>query len=48
MISPAAVEEYGDDVGSNPVGTGAYVFEEWSRGEEIVMTRNENYWGGKS
>ena len=45
MISPAAVEEYGDDVGSNPVGTGPYIFQEWSRGEEIVMTKNEDYWG---
>ncbi|MFN2341273.1 MAG: glutathione ABC transporter substrate-binding protein [Halanaerobium sp.] len=45
MISPAAVEEHGDEVGSQPVGTGPFVFEEWSRGEEIVMSRNDDYWG---
>jgi peptide/nickel transport system substrate-binding protein len=28
-----------------PVGTGPYQLENWERGSEIVMTRNENYWG---
>jgi peptide/nickel transport system substrate-binding protein len=29
----------------NPVGTGAYMLSEWDKGNQIVMTRNENYWG---
>ena len=45
MISPAAVEEYGDDVGSNPVGTGKFKFEGWTRGESVIMSRNDDYWG---
>ncbi len=45
MISPEAVEEYGDEISMNPVGTGPFVFESWTRGEEIVVSRNENYWG---
>ncbi|MGM0421303.1 MAG: glutathione ABC transporter substrate-binding protein [Bacillota bacterium] len=45
IISPAAVEKYGDDVGSNPVGTGKFKFEGWSRGESIIMSRNDDYWG---
>ena len=45
MISPAAVERYGDDVGSNPVGTGKFKFEGWSRGEAVIMSRNDDYWG---
>ncbi len=45
MVSPNAVEEYGDDFGMNPVGTGPFVFEEWSRGERVVLSRNDNYWG---
>ncbi|MGM0420839.1 MAG: glutathione ABC transporter substrate-binding protein [Bacillota bacterium] len=45
MISPAAVEEYGDDVGSNPVGTGPFTFEGWSRGEAVILERNDDYWG---
>ncbi len=32
---------------SNPVGSGPYVFEKWEVGREIVLTRNENYWGPK-
>jgi peptide/nickel transport system substrate-binding protein len=32
---------------SNPVGSGPYVFEKWETGKEIVLRRNENYWGQK-
>jgi len=32
---------------SNPVGSGPYVFEKWDVGHEIVLNRNENYWGQK-
>ncbi len=32
---------------SNPVGSGPYVFEKWDVGQEIVLRRNENYWGYK-
>ena len=46
MISPAALEEYGEDISSNPVGTGPFVFSEWSPGEEIIVERNEKYRGG--
>ncbi|MFN2364646.1 MAG: glutathione ABC transporter substrate-binding protein [Halarsenatibacteraceae bacterium] len=45
IISPAAVEEYGDQVGSNPVGTGKFKFDGWSRGESVIMSRNDDYWG---
>ena len=27
-----------------PVGTGAFVFKEWLKGERIVLERNPNYW----
>ncbi|GAH03009.1 unnamed protein product, partial [marine sediment metagenome] len=32
---------------SNPVGSGPYVFERWDVGREIVLRRNERYWGKK-
>ena len=32
---------------SNPTGSGPYVFEKWDVGREIVLRRNENYWGSK-
>jgi len=30
---------------SNPVGSGPYVFERWDVGQQIVLRRNDNYWG---
>lgn len=32
---------------SKPVGSGPYVFEKWDVGREIVLRRNERYWGRK-
>lgn len=32
---------------SDPVGSGPYVFERWDVGREIVLRRNEHYWGKK-
>lgn len=32
---------------SNPVGSGPYMFEKWDVGQQIVLKRNENYWGHK-
>ena len=28
-----------------PIGTGPYMIQEWKRGEEIIYTKNPNYWG---
>jgi peptide/nickel transport system substrate-binding protein len=44
MISPASAEKYGDDLGANPVGTGPFVFKEWTRGSHVTLDRNPNYW----
>jgi peptide/nickel transport system substrate-binding protein len=43
MVSPTAVEKYGEDFGINPVGTGFMKFEEWVRGDHIELVRNEDY-----
>jgi len=32
---------------SNPAGSGPYLFEKWDVGNEVVLRRNENYWGRK-
>ena len=29
----------------HPTGTGPYKFESWTRDEELVLTRNDDYWG---
>jgi ABC-type transport system substrate-binding protein len=35
----------GEALFRNPVGTGPYMLSNWTVGEEIVLTRNDNYWG---
>jgi peptide/nickel transport system substrate-binding protein len=45
IASPAAVEEWGKDFVEHPVGTGPYRLESFTPGVEVVMVRNEEYWG---
>lgn len=45
IISPAALEEHGDDIAENPSGTGPFMFDERVRGERISLVRNDDYWG---
>jgi len=33
-------------VSESTVGTGPYVVESWTRGQQITMVKNPNYWGG--
>lgn len=35
----------GDALISNPIGTGPYKLEQWDRGNQLILTRNDNYWG---
>lgn len=44
MISPAAVEKHGESFGQHPVGTGPFVFKEWTPGSQIVVEKNPDYW----
>jgi len=46
MLSPAALEKYGDDIGSHPVGTGPFLFSEWVSGSYVLIKKNPNYWRG--
>ncbi|MBI4319409.1 MAG: hypothetical protein HY675_13050 [Chloroflexi bacterium] len=47
MMSPAALEKYGKDVGRNPVGTGPFVFKDWVSGDRITLEANKDYWRGR-
>lgn len=43
IVSPTAVETYGDEFGRNPVGSGPFMFESWDTGSSITLTRNPDY-----
>jgi len=42
--SPTALQKYGEDFGTNPVGTGPFKFVEWVRGDHIGMEAYSDYW----
>lgn len=44
VVPKEAVEEFGDDFGKNPVGTGAYKLAEWTLGQKLVFEKNADYW----
>ena len=44
IVSPTAVERWGEEFPDHPVGTGPFRLERWDRGERIVLVRNPRYW----
>ncbi|WP_433273322.1 ABC transporter substrate-binding protein [Pseudonocardia xinjiangensis] len=44
IISPAALQKYGDQIANNPVGAGPFVLGSWTRDSRMELTRNPNYW----
>ncbi len=46
IIAPAYCEEVGEEgMDQGPIGTGPYVLDSWTLGEQIVLVKNEAYWG---
>lgn len=45
IISPKAIAEHGDQLGQYPAGTGPFIFESWTPGDEIRLLKNDEYWG---
>ncbi len=48
ILSPKAMAEYKDQIGTHPVGTGPFIFDKWVRDDHISLIRNDSYWGGPS
>lgn len=46
MASPAAVTKYGKDYSQHPSGTGPFVLKSLTRGQQVVLTANKDYWDG--
>jgi len=57
IIAPKAktdpkIKTFGDQFNAHranraPVGTGPYKFEKWDSGRELILARNDDYWGKK-
>jgi peptide/nickel transport system substrate-binding protein len=49
MFSKSGMEAQSADAAEQkPVGTGPYRFVSWQRDGNLVLTRHDNYWGGKT
>ncbi len=48
VVSKSAAEKYGDEADQHAVGTGPYKLVSWQRDGNLVMTRNDDYWGPKA
>lgn len=47
VVSPAAVEEYGEDFGQNVVSAGPFTLGEWNLNQDITLEAFEDYWNGR-
>lgn len=48
IVPYQTIKDMGADAfGKQPVGTGAYKFDEWSPGRRVVLSANPDYFGGK-
>ncbi len=47
IASPAALKQYNNNLMEHPVGTGPYKLVAWDRGQQLILTTNEDYWGPK-
>jgi ABC-type transport system substrate-binding protein len=43
VVAREVAEKYGDDFGSNPVGTGAYRLKSWKRSSKMIFEPNPNF-----
>jgi len=48
IVSPKALQDNKNNVNQAPVGTGPYKFVKWAKDENIVLVRNDQYWGTKA
>ena len=44
VYSKANFEKYGDQAGEHPLGTAAFMLEQWDKGAKLSLVKNPNYW----
>jgi peptide/nickel transport system substrate-binding protein len=47
ILSKSGMEAQGNQSELKPIGTGPYRFQSWQRDGNLVMVRNDSYWGAK-
>jgi peptide/nickel transport system substrate-binding protein len=45
ILNPNQAKKHGKEYAQHPSGTGPFKLESWTPGEEIVLVKNEDYWG---
>ncbi|MGH7450077.1 MAG: ABC transporter substrate-binding protein [bacterium] len=45
IVSPRALEKFGENFGRHPTGTGPFQFEGWEPDSQIVIKKFSRYWG---
>ncbi|MCZ8515111.1 glutathione ABC transporter substrate-binding protein [Paenibacillus filicis] len=45
ILSPKAMAEQPNKLSKNPIGTGPFKFQSWTPGQEMVLVKNDSYWG---
>ena len=48
IVSPKALQDNNNNVNEHPCGTGPYSFVSWTKSQNVVLVRNDNYWGEKA
>lgn len=48
ILSPKAMAEHKGQIGLHPVGTGPFKFVKWVKDDQIILKRNDDYWGDKA
>ncbi|MDF2631792.1 MAG: ABC-type dipeptide transport system, periplasmic component [Caproiciproducens sp.] len=48
IISPKALKDNNNNVNEHPCGTGPYKFVSWTKSQNVVLVRNDEYWGTKA
>ena len=45
ILHEKTAESQGENIDTTPIGTGPFVLEEWARGNKIILSRFDGYWG---
>lgn len=45
VVGIVPAHAHGSDYGSNPIGSGRYMLEQWDRGQQVILVANPDYYG---